>query len=65
MNRELIAQIAEKTKGEAGKNLTEAYEQVQEEEDEHLYHSTGWARELWIESLGLPAVIPPPEEEKQ
>lgn len=24
----------------------------------------GWARELWIESLGLPAVLPPPEEEK-
>jgi hypothetical protein len=29
-----------------------------------LYHTTGWARELWIESLGLPAVVPPPEEEK-
>jgi hypothetical protein len=24
----------------------------------------GWARELWLESLGLPAVLPPPEEEK-
>ena len=24
----------------------------------------GWTRELWIESLGLPAVLPPPEEEK-
>ena len=24
----------------------------------------GWTRELWIESLGMPAVIPPPEEEK-
>jgi hypothetical protein len=24
----------------------------------------GWARELWIESLGMPAVLPPPEEEK-
>lgn len=22
-------------------------------------------RELWIESLGLPAVLPPPEEEKE
>jgi hypothetical protein len=26
--------------------------------------STGWCRELWIEPLGLPAVPPPPEEEK-
>jgi rubrerythrin len=31
--------------------------------DEHLYHTMGWARELWIESLGMPAVLPPPEEE--
>jgi hypothetical protein len=43
--------------------LKEALEQVEEEEDEHLYHTTGWSRE-WIQSLGLPAVIPPPEEEK-
>jgi hypothetical protein len=64
LNWELIGQLAEKTKGDDGKALKEAHEQVEEEEDEHLYHSTGWARELWIESLGLPAVIPPPEEEK-
>jgi hypothetical protein len=64
LNWELIAQVAEKTKGEDGKALKEAHEQVEEEEDEHLYHTTGWARELWIESLGLPAVVPPPEEEK-
>jgi len=24
----------------------------------------GWCRELWIEALGMPAVLPPPEEEK-
>ena len=24
--------------------------------------STGWCRKLWIESLGLPAVLPPEEE---
>ena len=64
LNWELIALAAEKTKGEDGKALKEAHEQVEDEEDEHLYHTTGWARELWIESLGLPAVIPPPEEEK-
>ncbi len=64
LNWELIGQVATKTKGEDGKALKEALEQVEEEEDEHLYHTTGWTRELWIESLGLPAVIPPPEEEK-
>jgi hypothetical protein len=25
----------------------------------------GWARELWIQSLGMPAVLPPPEEKKK
>jgi hypothetical protein len=64
LNWELVAQVAEQTQGEEGKFLMAAHEQVEAEEDEHLYHSTGWARELWIESLGLPAVIPPPEEEK-
>jgi len=64
LNWGLIAQVAEKAKGEEGKILLAAHEQVEKEEDEHLYHSTGWARELWIESLGLPAVLPPPEEEK-
>ena len=64
LNWELIGQVATKTQGEDGKALKEALEQVEEEEDEHLYHTTGWTRELWIESLGLPAVIPPPEEEK-
>ena len=24
----------------------------------------GWTRELWMESLGMPAVLPPPEEQK-
>ena len=64
LNWDLIGQVA-KSKGNDAKALKEAYEEVEEEEDEHLYHTTGWARELWIESLGLPAVLPPPEEEKE
>lgn len=36
-----------------------------QEEDHHLYHTKGYTRELWIESLGLPAVLPPPEERKK
>jgi hypothetical protein len=64
LNWELIGVLVEKTKGDERKALKEAYEQVEEQEDEHLYHTTGWTRELWIESLGLPAVLPPPEEKK-
>jgi hypothetical protein len=63
-NWELIGQAAEKAKGEVKQALAAAHEQVEDEEDEHLYHSTGWSRELWIRALGLPAVIPPPEEQK-
>jgi hypothetical protein len=64
MNWELIGEVASKLTGEEKKSLTEAHEEVEEEEDEHLYHTMGWARELWLESLGLPAVLPPPEEQK-
>lgn len=64
LNWELIGEVAKKETGPDGKALKEAYEQVEEQEDEHVYHSTGWTRELWIESLGMPAVLPPPEEEK-
>jgi hypothetical protein len=63
-NWELIGEAAEKMKGEEGKALREAHEEVEEEEDEHLYHSMGWCRELAIQALGMPAVLPPPEEEK-
>jgi len=64
LNWELIGEAAKKLKGEDAKALKAAYDEVEEEEDEHLYHTAGWTRELWIESLGLPAVLPPPEEEK-
>ena len=64
MNWELIGKVAEKLKGDQKKILKEAHDEVEEQEDEHLYHTMGWARELWIESLGMPAVLPPPEERK-
>jgi rubrerythrin len=60
LNWQLIGELA---KNEEIELLRPAYEQVEPQEDEHLYHSQGWARELWIQGLGLPAVFPPPEEE--
>jgi rubrerythrin len=65
LNWELIGETSEKAKGNLAAVLKQAYEEVEEEEDEHLYHTTGWARELWIAHLGMPAVLPPPEEEKE
>jgi hypothetical protein len=64
LNWELIGEAAKKAKGAVAKALKEAHDEVEDEEDEHLYHTTGWTRELWIESLGMPAVLPPPEEVK-
>ena len=40
-NWELIGRVAEKATGEEKKILTEAYEQDEEEEDMHLYHTMG------------------------
>ena len=64
-NWELIGEAAKKAKADVAKVLKAAHEEVEEEEDEHLYHTKGWARELWIQSLGMKAVLPPPEEEKK
>jgi ferritin-like metal-binding protein YciE len=64
-NWELIGKVAESLKGEEARALKEAHSEVEEQEDMHLYHTMGWARELWIQFLGMPAVLPPPEEEKQ
>jgi rubrerythrin len=64
LNWHLIGEAAKKASGDIAKALKAAHEEVEDEEDEHLYHTTGWTRELWIDSLGMKAVLPPPEEVK-
>ena len=64
-NWELIGHVAKHSTGEEARILKTAFEAVEQDEDHHLYHTKGWARELWIQSLGFPAVLPPPEEVKQ
>ena len=64
LNWELIGEAAKSASAKVAEVLSEAHEQVEEEEDEHVYHTKGWARELWIKSLGLKAALPPPEEVK-
>jgi ferritin-like metal-binding protein YciE len=63
-NWSLIGAVAKQLDGDAARVLDAAYQEVEDEEDEHLYHTRGWCRELWLESLGLPAQIPPLEEER-
>ena len=64
LNWELLGEVAHKLKGDQKKALQAAYDEVEDEEDEHLYHSKGWCRELWLKALGMKAVLPPPEERK-
>lgn len=63
-NWELLGELAKNAEETEAMLLMPAYQQVEQEEDEHLYHTQGWTRELWIEALGMPAVLPPPEEER-
>lgn len=62
-NWELIGRVAD-AGGPNAKLLKAAHDAVEQDEDHHYYHTKGWCRELWIQSLGLPAVLPPPEETK-
>lgn len=64
LNWGLIGELAKNSTGDGAEVLKRAHDQVEPEEDEHLYHTAGWTRELWIEALGMPAVLPPPEEEQ-
>jgi rubrerythrin len=62
LNWELIAELSKNAPQSQAKSLGRAQRQVEPEEDEHLYHTAGWCRELWLHDLGLPAVLPPPED---
>lgn len=61
-NWELLGHIAEHGTGPISKILKPAVAEVEGEEDHHYYHTKGWTRELWLQALGFPAVLPPPEE---
>jgi rubrerythrin len=65
LNWHLLGEVADKASGKMASAIQKAVDAVEDQEDEHLYHTKGWTRELWIESLGMKAVIPPPEEEKE
>lgn len=64
-NWELLGKVTKAASGATAKALQAAYDKVEQDEQHHLYHTMGWCRELWIQSLGMPAVLPPPEEVKK
>jgi rubrerythrin len=64
MNWELLNVASESLSGVEHEAVKSAVSEVEDEEDEHLYHTKGWARELHLQALGLPAQLPPAEERK-
>jgi len=64
LNWELLGQASKYLSGDERQALQDAYEKIEEEEDEHLYHTQGWCRELWLDSLGIDAELPPAEEKR-
>jgi hypothetical protein len=64
LNWELLGKCAERMQGPGADALQYAHDEIEDQEDEHLYHTKGWCRELWIRSLGMKPVLPPPEEQK-
>jgi rubrerythrin len=63
-NWDLLSRVCEHATGPLRDALHPSVQEVEDQEDEHLYHSRGWCRELWRKSLGLSAILPPPEEQK-
>jgi len=61
----LLNRVAATMPGDPGELLRSLTLKVEDQEDEHLYHTRGWCRELWISALGLPAVLPPLEERRK
>jgi hypothetical protein len=58
LNWQLLGQCAEQLPAEQAKVLLDAHDRIEREEDEHLYHTKSWCRELWRESLGLAGAEP-------
>jgi hypothetical protein len=64
-NWELLGKVGDHLTGDRGIALRAAYQAIEDQEDEHLYHTKGWCRELWLGALGLTAILPPPEERQK
>src|SRR5688572_6860663 len=64
-NWSLLVELARQ--GSSGEQLVfqAGYRRVENEEDEHLRRARAWFRELWLDSLALPAQLPPRAEEEE
>jgi hypothetical protein len=65
LNWELLGHVSRRLKGDEAEALARVHRDVEEEAAEHLGRSRGWARELWLESLGLSAPASSTRREKR
>lgn len=63
-NWQLLSQCIGKLDGSRNRAMENAVAEVEDEQDEHLYHTRGWCRELWLQALGLASAFPSPEERR-
>ena len=60
----LLCECAQALEDDSGRLLGEASGEMAEAGDEHLHRARSWSRELWLQSLGLDAQIPPPQSRR-
>ena len=58
----MVAHKADDLSDHEKRVLSDGFDRVHQQEHQHLFHTMGWARELWMQTLGLDAEIPPREE---
>ena len=61
LNWDLLCALLPRLEGNVQVAVEAACDSVGNQAAEHLARSTGWARELWREHLGLPSTVPPRE----
>ena len=59
---EFLGQVPRSCRGGAASCPAALTNSIEDEEDEHLYHTQGWCRELWLESLGSTPSCHPPKK---
>jgi hypothetical protein len=65
MNWEVVQILCASLDGKVKAALDPICQQIAAQGSQRLYRSSGWARELWLDALGLLAQLPPAEELKQ
>lgn len=55
---QLLGHCADWLPAEQARVLFQACERAERDEDEHLYHTKSWCKELWHEALGLTPALP-------